>query len=410
MSNDTRQSIFDRVTQKIIADLEQGVRPWQKPWSGDNAASYIIRPRRHNGEPYNGVNILLLWDAAITGGYQNPTWMTFKQADEYGAHVRKGEKASLVVYANKITKTETDAATGKDVEREIPFLRGYHVFNVEQIEGLPEKFQSKPAVPVAPSSISRIENVEHFIRNTGAVIRHGGDKAYYAEGSDHVQIPFIDAFKDSESYYATITHEVTHWTKHKSRLNRDFGRVVWGDEGYAKEELVAEIGAAFLCADLGITPEIREDHAAYIDHWLKALKNDKKLIFTAAAHASRAVEFLKAKQPSLAPDVKPEAKPDADTPPDFHTLYVSPAMRVGQHDWRLRIERKGRGMVTKYEFQDRDSPIWRRSQEWHGYDINDTYLGLPKGLAKLYERERSSLVKFGLVQEAPAPKQLTLSL
>jgi hypothetical protein len=173
---------------------------------------------------------------------------------------------------------------------------------------------------------------------------------------------------------------------------------------------VAEIGAAFLCADLGITPEIREDHAAYIDHWLKALKNDKKLIFTAAAHASRAVEFLKAKQPSLAPDVKPEAKPDTDTPPDYHTLYVSPIMRVVQHDWRLQIERSGRGMVTKYEFQDKDSPIWRRSQEWHGYDINDTYLGLPKGLVKLYERERPALVKFGLVQEATAPKQLTLSL
>ena len=372
MQSDSKGSVFDRVTQKIIADLEQGVRPWQKPWSGDNAASHIVRPRRHNGEPYNGVNILLLWDAAIAGGYQNPTWMTFKQADEYGAHVRKGEKAALVVYANKITKTETDAATGKDVEREIPFLRGYHVFNVEQIDGLPDKFQPTPAALVVPSNISWIENVEHFIRNTGAVIRHGGDKAYYAEGSDHVQIPFIDAFKDSESYYATITHEVTHWTKHKDRLNRDFGRVVWGDEGYAKEELVAEIGAAFLCADLGITPEIREDHAAYIETWLKALKNDKKLIFTAAAHASRAVEFLKAKQPNLTPAIKqaetqgalpePAIVSELTTPPDYHTLYVSSAMRVGQHDWRLRIERSRRGMVTKYEFQDKDNPLWRRRQ------------------------------------------------
>jgi antirestriction protein ArdC len=122
-------------------------------------------------------------------------------------------------------------------------------------------------------------------------------------------MPFIDAFKDSESYYATLTHETTHWTKHEKRLNRDFGRVVWGDEGYAKEELVAEIGSAFLCADLGITPEIREDHAAYIERWLKALKNDKKLIFTAAAHATRAVEFLKSKQPSFVPEPKPEILP-----------------------------------------------------------------------------------------------------
>ena len=406
MAYETKLSIFDRVTQKIIADLEQGVRPWQKPWSGSNAAPRIIRPLRHSGEPYNGVNILLLWDAAINSGFQNPTWMTFKQAEDYGAHVRKGEKASLVVYANKITKTETDADTGKDIEREIPFLKGYSVFNVEQIEGLPETFLLPPQAPAEPSGISRLENVEHFIRNTGAVIRHGGDRAYYTEGSDHVQMPVIDAFRDSESYYGTLTHELTHWTKHTSRMNRDFGRVVWGDEGYAKEELVAEIGSAFLCADLGITPEVREDHAAYIESWLKALKNDKKLIFTAAAHASRAVEFMKSKQPSLLP----EAKPDTDATPDYHTLYISPAMHLGQHDWRLRIERSGRGMVTKYEFQDESGSFWRRSQEWPSYDLNDTYLGLPRSLSKLHERENPALIKFGLIKEPTSTKQLTLAL
>jgi antirestriction protein ArdC len=263
MSNDSKSNIFDRVTQKIISDLEQGVRPWQKPWSGDNAAGRIVRPRRHNGEPYNGVNILLLWDAAINNGFQNPTWMTFMQAQEYGAHIRKGEKSSLVVYANKITKTETDAKTGEDIERQIPFMRGYNVFNAEQIEGLPDKFLLTPQAPTSSPTIGRLENVDHFIKNTGALVRHGGDRAYYAEGSDHIQMPLIEAFKDGESYYATLAHETTHWTKHKDRLNRDFGRVVWGDEGYAKEELVAEIGSAFLCADLGITPEIREDHAAY---------------------------------------------------------------------------------------------------------------------------------------------------
>jgi antirestriction protein ArdC len=406
MAYETKPSIFDRVTQKIIADLEQGVRPWQKPWSGSNAAPRIIRPLRHSGEPYNGVNILLLWDAAINSGFQNPTWMTFKQAEDYGAHVRKGEKASLVVYANKITKTETDTETGKDIEREIPFLKGYSVFNVEQIEGLPETFLLPPQAPVEPCGISRLENVEHFICNTGAVIRHGGDRAYYTEGSDHVQMPVIDAFRDSESYYGTLTHELTHWTKHTSRMNRDFGRVVWGDEGYAKEELVAEIGSAFLCADLGITPEVREDHAAYIESWLKALKNDKKLIFTAAAHASRAVDFMKSKQPSLLP----EAKPNADTPPDYHTLYTSPAMHLDQHDWRLRIERSGRGMVTKYEFQDDSGSYWKRSQEWPSYDLNDTYLGLPRSLSKLYERENPALIKFGLIKEPTSTKQLTLAL
>jgi antirestriction protein ArdC len=315
-----KATIYDRVTQKIIADLEQGVRPWQKPWSGDHAAGRIVRPRRHNGEPYNGVNVLLLWDAALQKGFENPAWMTYKQAEDYGAHVRMGEKASLVVYANKLTKTETDEITGEDIEKEISFLRGYHVFNAEQIEGLPEKFLLKPEPPAETSTVSRLENIDHFIKNIGAVIRHGGGRAYYAEGSDHIQMPFVGAFKDGESYYATLAHETTHWTKHKDRLNRDLGRVVWGDEGYAKEELVAEIGSAFLCADLGITPEVREGHAAYIESWLKALKNDKKLIFTAAAHANRAVDFLKSKQP----DVALEAKKEATAAPNYQALYASP--------------------------------------------------------------------------------------
>jgi len=301
MTENSNQSVFDRVTQKIITDLEQGVRPWQKPWGSDSASPRIIRPRRHNGEAYNCVNILLLWDAAVRCGFQNATWMTFKQAEEYGAHVRKGEKASLVVYANKIIRSETDAKTGEELEKQIPFLRGYSVFNVEQIEGLPEHFLSKPEPLKATPTLKHLASVVQFIKNTGVDIRHGGNRAYYAEGSDHIQMPVLEAFKDIESYYATLAHETTHWTKHETRLNRDFGRVTWGDEGYAKEELVAEIGSAFLCADLGITPEIREDHAAYIESWLKALKNDKKLIFTAAAHASRAVAFLKSRQALIRP-------------------------------------------------------------------------------------------------------------
>jgi len=405
MSDDNKLSVFDRVTQKIIADLEQGVRPWQKPWNGNNAASRIVRPRRHNGEPYNGVNVLLLWDAALTKGYQNPTWMTFKQAEEYDARVRKGERASWIVYANKVTKVEVDATTGADIEKQIPFLRGYSVFNVEQIDGLPEKFLLKPEVSTNAPTINRLENIDHFLGNTGVIIQHGGDKAYYSEGRDYVQMPFIEAFKDGESYYATLLHESTHWTKHKDRLNRDFGRVVWGDEGYAKEELVAEIGSAFLCADLGITPEIREDHAAYIESWLKALKNDRKLIFTSAAHATRAVDFLKSKQPVIALDTKPET---AIGIPVYNTLYISEPLQVERHIWRLRIERSGRGLVTKYEFQDPSGSFWIRSQEWKSHDINDPYLGLPRGMRTLNEREQPALVRFGVIKPRTT-KQLGLS-
>lgn len=306
MTKESFVNVYDRVTNKIIADLEQGVRSWQKPWSGENAGSRIIRPRRHNGEPYNGVNVLLLWGATLEKGYLNPTWMTFAQAEQYKAHVRKGEKSTFIVYSNKTTKTDIDDQTGEPTEREVSFLKGYNVFNVEQIEGLPERFH-QPAETQTPTTLGqRLDDVDHFIRNTGALIRHGGNRAFYAEGNDYVQMPLIDAFKDSESYYATLAHEVTHWTKHKTRLDRDFGRKDWGDEGYAKEELVAEIGSAFLCADLGITPEIRDDHAAYIDHWLKALKDDRKLIFSAAAHATRSVEFLKSKQPAPDQTFRPE--------------------------------------------------------------------------------------------------------
>lgn len=291
MNAETKLDVYSRVTNKILADLEQGVRPWAKPWSGNHAAGRITRPLRHNGKPYQGVNILLLWAEAVDKGFSCPVWMTYKQADALGAHVRKGEKGSLVVYADTFHKTETDEKTGAEIERDIPFMKGYTVFNVEQIEDLPAPYYAKPEQP-AVAEEARNEALERFFRNTGAVIRHGGNQAFYASASDHVQMPPFPAFRDAESYYATLAHEMTHWTRHPSRLERDFGRKSWGDEGYAREELVAELGSAFLCADLGITPEIREDHAAYIASWLKALQDDKRFIFTAAAHAQRAADHL----------------------------------------------------------------------------------------------------------------------
>ena len=223
--------------------------------------------------------------------------MTFKQAKELGGHVRKGEKGSLVVYANTISRTEIDADTGEEEERDIPFMKGYTAFNVEQIEGLPAHFYAVAEPQLDP--VERIDHAEAFFAATSADIRHGGNQAYYAVGSDHVQMPPFEAFRDAESYYATLAHEVTHWTRHASRLERDFGRKRWGDEGYAAEELVAELGSAFLAADLELTPEVREDHAAYIGSWLKVLKNDKRAIFTAAAHAQRAADFLHGLQTCL---------------------------------------------------------------------------------------------------------------
>ena len=285
-----KADIYQRITDQIICELEKGVRPWLKPWSAEHASGRITRPLRGNGIPYKGINVLVLWSAAMEKGYAAPVWMTFKQASELKANVRKGERGSLVVYADKIIRTEADAATGEEAERAIPFVKGYTVFNVEQIDGLPEHYYAKPAPRV--DTIERIERAESFFAGTGAAIRHGGNMAYYNVSQDFVQMPPFAAFRDAESYYATLAHETTHWTRHKSRLDRGFGRKRFGDEGYAMEELVAELGSAFLSADLDLTPELRGDHASYIASWIRILNDDKRAIFTAASHAQRAVDFL----------------------------------------------------------------------------------------------------------------------
>lgn len=285
-----RTDVYQRIADQIVHKLEEGVRPWMQPWSAGDADGRVVRPLRFNGLPYNGINVLMLWSAAMEKGYSAPIWMTFKQAVEFDAHVRKGEQGSLVVYADKITRTETDATTGEEAERAIPFMKGYTVFNVEQIEGLPEHFYAKPEPKGEP--VQRIERAESFFAATRADIVHGGSRACYVVSRDHIHMPCIDFFRDAESYYATLAHEATHWTRHPSRLDREFGRKRWGDEGYAMEELVAELGSAFLSADLELTPELRDDHAAYIASWIKVLKNDKRAIFTAASYAQRAVDFL----------------------------------------------------------------------------------------------------------------------
>jgi antirestriction protein ArdC len=287
--NNERQDVYTRITDKIIADLEQGVRTWMKPWNAGNTAGRIMRPLRHNGQPYSGINILMLWAEAVSQGFNAPIWMTFRQASELGAHVRKGEKGSLVVYANSITRTEP-AEGGEESEREIHYMKGYTVFNVEQIEGLNELYYAKPEVKTTPAL--RISHAEEFFQATKADVRYRGDRAFYAAESDYIQMPVIEAFRDAESFYATLAHESAHWTKHSARLDRDFGRKQWGDEGYAREELVAELASAFLCADLGITPEVMPDHASYIANWLTVLKNDKRAIFSAASHAQKAVDYL----------------------------------------------------------------------------------------------------------------------
>lgn len=293
----SRADIYAQVTSHIISELERGVRPWLKPWNAELAGGRITRPLRHAGQPYQGINILILWAASESSGYASPYWLSFKQCRELGGHVRKGEKGTSVVYASSFKATET-SDDGQETEATVPFLKEYTVFCADQCDGLPLRFAAPLSAPTEP--LQRIERADAFFANVGATILTGGSQAYYAPGADHVRMPPFEAFRDAESHAATLAHELTHWTSHPSRLNRDFGRKRWGDEGYAMEELVAEMGSAFLGADLELPPELRDDHASYISSWLKVLKQDKRAIFTAASHASKAVEFLHGKQPTLA--------------------------------------------------------------------------------------------------------------
>ncbi|MBZ9994082.1 ArdC family protein [Mesorhizobium sp. BH1-1-4] len=293
-----RVDVYARITDRIVAELEHGVRPWIQPWSVANTTGRITRPLRHNGEPYSGINVLLLWSEAVVRGFTSPIWMTFKQAMELGGHVRKGERGTVVVYANRVTKTETDAL-GDEVERAIPFLKAYTVFCVDQIEGLPEHYCGTPAIVADP--VERIAVADRFVVNTGAVIRHGGAKAFYAPASDHIQMPPFESFRDAGSYVAVLSHELVHWTAAPNRVNRDLSRYAKDRSERAREELIAELGSCFLCADMGIVPELepRPDHASYLASWLEVLSNDKRFIFSAAAHAQRAAAFLHDLQPSM---------------------------------------------------------------------------------------------------------------
>ncbi len=293
-----RTEFFNQVTSAIVTKLESGVRPWVQPWSGGHAAGQFIVPRRYSGEPYRGMNVLLLWLESQEKGYVEPIWMTLKQANKLGAKVRKGERSTAILYAQKIVKTDAKGAD-EDAESERTFLlmRGYRVFNVQQIENLSSEFYVPRDVPSEP--VQLIEQAERFFAATGADIRHGGSRAYYSFEHDYIGSPFPHQFVSTQNYAATIAHELIHWTRHGSRLARDLGRKKWGDEGYAMEELVAELGAAFLCGLLGIQLEPRHDHASYIASWLKVLKNDRRAIFSAAAFAQRAVDYLYRLQPGI---------------------------------------------------------------------------------------------------------------
>jgi antirestriction protein ArdC len=287
------RDVYSNLTDQIIAALENGVQPWFKPWTATTQVNE--RPIRFNGQPYHGVNVMILWMTARMAGYTSPCWMTFKQAKDLGGHIRKGQKGTDIFYANRITVDQNT-----DAERVIPVLRTYNVFNCDQIADLPTKYQ--PVADIVVSSTNeRIAEVDTFFGHLNMTLRHGGNQAVYSPSDDDVRMPHFETFKTAEDYYCTLGHETVHWTKAPHRLDRKLGQQRWGDAGYAMEELVAEIGAAYLAADLKIAAQPRADHASYIAHWLTILKGDKRAIVTAASLAERAVTYLHQQQPSYIP-------------------------------------------------------------------------------------------------------------
>lgn len=297
--------IYQTVTDRIVAMMEAGTRPWARSWTtgGGFTVGGMQRPLRIGGQPYTGINVINLWAAAQARGFTSRHWMTFKGAKEIGASVRKGAKAELAFYVGAHVVTDTDKS-GEETERTVNFLRFYYVFNADEIDNLPPRFQGAVAAPVE-SAEQRDAKADGFIAATGAMIAHGGDKAYYAPSSDSIRLPMFAAFDKPESYYATALHELVHWTSHTDRCARELGKR-FGDDAYAAEELVAELGSAFLCADLGISAEPRPDHASYLAHWVRVMRADNKAIFKAAALADRAAGFLHKLQPAEPAPPAPE--------------------------------------------------------------------------------------------------------
>jgi antirestriction protein ArdC len=293
LSTNKRFDIYQQVTDTIIKQLEAGTIPWQQSWV--NSQSGLSLPKNAvTGNNYRGINIVLLWSAALDKKFPSNEWASFKQWQSKNENIRKSEKGNFVVYADTFEK-EIDNETKK-----IPFLKYSIVFNRSQLANFkPEDFESAIA---ENKVVDKIELIEDFVANTFANIGNREGGACYIPALDKILMPPMNSFLDtkscsaSENYYSTLFHEMTHWTGHEKRLNRSLkGR--FGDHAYAEEELIAELGAAFLGAEFNISSPEKTDHASYIANWLKVLKDNKKFVISAASEASKAVDFVNEIQP-----------------------------------------------------------------------------------------------------------------
>jgi antirestriction protein ArdC len=282
-----RSSLYQEITDKIIAELEHGHVPWVQPWAG--AAAPLGLPKNAATErPYSGINILILWMACTERGFSGQNWLTFRQALKIGAHVRKGERGTTVVYADRFVPDDErrrSRETGDEAVA-IPFLKRFTVFNAAQCDGLPDDLV---AVPLPFPERLIIPEVEALIRASGADLRLGGDKAFYAPAHDYIQLPRPEGYFEPINWHRTALHKLGHWAGHTSRLARDLSGA-FGSKLYSREELVAEMTSAFCCAALGVVPTVR--HADYIGAWLEVLREDNHAIVRAASAASKAADFL----------------------------------------------------------------------------------------------------------------------
>ena len=289
-----KRDFYAEVSARIIAELEAGAAPWVKPWSATAGAN--IPCNAVTNRPYSGCNVILLW-MARAAGYHSPRYLTFKQALDLGGHVCKGERGTKVYFVKQLEVR--DDGNDNLPARLVPMMREYTVFNVDQCDGLPDIVTAgKPMRVRNPDK--RDELADQFLLSTGADIWEGHGEAYYVPSRDFISMPAFEAFNGADNFYGTVFHELTHWTAHGSRLDRDL-KNRFGSRNYAGEELIAELGAAFLCAEYGFDGDLRQ--AGYIGHWTELLKADKRAFFTACGQASKAADYLRGLALAAPPEV-----------------------------------------------------------------------------------------------------------
>jgi antirestriction protein ArdC len=281
----SRPSPAETITAAVVARLEAGTRPWVQPWTGTS----LSRPLRACGTPYRGINVPWLWMAAEAGGYASPFWLTYRQAQLLGAQVRKGERGTIAIFYKSYVREVADDASGEMKDESRRVLKSFTVFNASQVEGLPDRFFPEPRPVAEPTE--RDAELDGFFAAIPARVRHRGDEAFYSPVADEITMPDPALFRDADHYRATLGHELSHWTGHETRLCRQLG-AQFASEAYAMEELVAELSAAMLGAELGLPVAHLDHHASYLASWLKVLRSDSRAILTVAAKAEQAASLL----------------------------------------------------------------------------------------------------------------------